>query len=388
MIPIRYNVRSLFVRRATTLATALGVALVVFVLGASLMLSAGVKKTLGTSGSPDVAIVLRKGSNAELGSGVDDPQVTLVKGIAGVAHDASGKEIGVGESVVVTASEKVGAEGVSNLQLRGIPEGGMAFRRKAKIVAGREAKPGTDEAIIGARIRGRFKGIDLGESFTIKKNRAVKIVGVFEDDGSSYESEVWADLDTVRSSFGRSGVSSVRVRLESPSKFDAFKTTLESDKRLGLQAIRETDYFEKQSEGTSLFIGAMGTLVSVFFSLGAMIGAMNTMYAAVANRMREIGILRAIGFSRSSILFSFLLESVFLAMIGGAVGVLGCIAMGHVRFSMLNFASWSEMVFSFEPTPQVLGTAFSFAVGMGLFGGLLPAVRAARTNPITAMRGA
>ena len=388
MIPIRYNVRSLFVRRATTLATALGVGLVVFVLGASLMLSAGVKKTMGTSGSPDVAIVLRKGSDNELGSGIDDPQVMLIKGAAGVARDPNGKELGVGESVVVTASEKVGADGVSNLQVRGIPEGGMAFRRKAKIVAGREAKTGTDEAIIGARIRGRFKGFDLGESFSIKKNRLVKIVGVFEDDGSSYESEVWADLDTVRTSFGRPGVSSVRVRLESPSKFDGFKSAIESDKRLGLQTMRESEYFEKQSEGTSIFIGALGTLVSVFFSLGAMIGAMNTMYAAVANRMREIGILRAIGFSRSAILFSFLLESVFLAMIGGGLGLLACLAMGTVRFSMLNFASWSEMVFSFEPTPRVLGIAFSFAVGMGLFGGFLPALRAARTNPITAMRGA
>ena len=387
MVPIRYNVRSLFVRRLTTFATALGVALVVWVLGCAMMLSSGVKKTLGSSGSPDIAIVLRQGSDAELGSGVEDTQIGLVKAMPGVAKDSDGSELGIGEVVVVAAMEKLGAEGVSNVQIRGVAQGAMKFRPHAKIVEGREAKPGTDEAVIGKRIRGRFKNIDLGESFDIKKNRPVTIVGVFEDGGSSYESEVWADVDTVRTAFGRQGVSSVRVRLESPSKFDGLKAAVESDKRLGLMALRETEYYEKQSEGTSIFLGVLGGLLAFFCSIGAMIGAMITMYSAVANRSREIGVLRALGFSRSSILFAFLMESIFLATIGGAIGVAGCLAMGSVKISMMNFASWSEMVFQFNPTPTVLLTALASAGFVGVIGGFLPALRAAGTSPLAAMRG-
>jgi putative ABC transport system permease protein len=192
----------------------------------------------------------------------------------------------------------------------------------------------------------------------------------------------------LRASFRREGtVSSVRAHLDSPASFDAFQAFVEQDKRLGLLASREADFYEKQSEGTSVFVTGLGTAVAVFFSLGAMIGAMITMYAAVANRQREIGTLRALGFSRRSILFSFLLESTLLALIGGIVGVVAAMGMGFVKFSMLNFASWSEMVFTFDPTPAVLVKALVFAGVMGIFGGFFPAVRAARVSPITAMRG-
>ncbi|HTJ84399.1 MAG TPA: FtsX-like permease family protein [Polyangiaceae bacterium] len=387
MVPIKYNVRSLFVRKATTIATAVGVGFAVWVFAASLMLSAGVKKTLGSSGSPDVAVVLRKGSDNELASGVEDTQISVIRAAPGVAKGPDGEGLTVGEVIVVSAMEKIGASGISNMQIRGVPADGMKFRPHAKIVQGRPAKPGTDEAVVGARIAGRFKGVGLGEKFDIKKNRPVTIVGVFEDEGSSYESEVWADVDTVRTSFGRTGVSSVRARLESPSKFDAFKASVESDKRLGMLVMRENEYYEKQSEGTSIFVGALGVLISVFCALGAMIGAMNTMYAAIANRKREIGILRALGFSRSSILVSFVLESTFLSVVGGAIGVAGALAMGSVKFSMMNFASWSEIVFGFEPTPTIIGAAIVFAGAMGFIGGFLPAVRAAGTSPVTAMRG-
>jgi putative ABC transport system permease protein len=198
---------------------------------------------------------------------------------------------------------------------------------------------------------------------------------------------VWVDRETLRAAFGREGiVSSVRVHLESPASFDAFKMGVESEKRLGLQAMRETDFFERQSEGTSKFVGILGTLIAVFFSIGAMIGAMITMYAAVANRQREIGTLRALGFSRRSILGSFLIESVVLALVGGLVGTAASIGMGFVKFSMMNFASWSEMVFIFDPTPGILGFAIGFAGLMGLVGGFFPAVRAARVSPVAAMR--
>jgi putative ABC transport system permease protein len=388
MIPIRYNLRSLAVRKTTTLATGLGIALVVWVLASALMLSAGIRRTLGISGKADTAIVMRQGSDAELGSLIEEPNVNLILASPGVKRE-SGVPSGVGEVVVVGAMEKFGATGVSNVQIRGVTDDVMKFRPEVKIVAGRAAHAGSDEVIIGTRLRGRFKGLDLGESFDIKKNRPVSVVGVFESGGSSYESEVWADRDIVRAAYGnRQGhVSSVRVQLESAASFDVFRAAVEEDKRLGLMAMRESDYYEKQSEGTSKFMGAMGTLIAVFFSIGAMIGAMITMYAAVANRQREIGTLRALGFSGSSVLISFLFEAVILALAGGCVGALASLGMGFVHFSMLNMASWSEISFSFQPTPLILGYALGFAGLMGFVGGVFPALRAASVSPVAAMRG-
>jgi putative ABC transport system permease protein len=386
MIPVRYNVRSLAVRKATTVATALGIALVVFVLASSLMLSAGIKKTLGNAGKPGNAIVLRMGSDAELGSVIEESSVPLILAAPGVAHDAHGP-IGVAEIVVVAAMEKLGTTGVTNVAMRGVPDDVTRFRPEVRVVAGRPPRPGSDEALVGARIRGRIQGLDLGQTFDVKKNRPVTVVGVFEADGSSYESEVWVDREVLRQAYHREGiVSSVRVRLESPAMFDAFRAGVENDKRLGLQAVRETTFYEKLSEGAGKFVGALGTVVSVFFAVGAMIGAMITMYAAVASRQREIGTLRALGFSRRSILASFLFESVLLAVLGGALGAAASLAMGLVQFSMVNFASWSEVVFSFEATPAVILTALGFACGMGVLGGFFPAVRAARTSPLKAIR--
>lgn len=388
MIPVRYNIRSLAVRKATTIATAGGIGLVVFVLASSLMLSAGIRKTLGSTGKPENAIVLRMGSDAELGSIVEDSTVPLVLAAPGVRVDEKGQPIGAAEIVVVGAMEKLGAKGVTNVSIRGVPDDVMRFRPEVHIVAGRAPRPGSDEALVGARVRGRIRGLDLDQTFELKKNRPVTVVGVFEADGSSYESEVWVDRELLRQAYNRQGiVSSVRVRLDSPTKFDAFRAGVENDKRLGLQAVRETAFYEKQSEGAATFVGILGTIVSVFFAAGAMIGAMITMYAAVANRQREIGTLRALGFSRSSVLTSFLLEAVLLSVIGGGLGAALSMSMGFVHFSMVNFASWSEIVFSFDPTPRVIGTALAFACGMGLIGGLLPAIRAARTSPLKAIRG-
>jgi len=388
MIPIRYNVRSLAVRKATTVATAAGIALVVFVLASSLMLSAGIKKTLGSAGKVDNAIVLRMGSDAELGSVIEESSVALILAAPGVKKDERGQPMGVAEIVVVGAMDKLGTTGVTNVSIRGVPDDVMRFRPEVHIVAGRPPRPGTDEALVGSRIRGRIKGVDLNQSFDIKKGRPVQVVGVFDAGGSSYESEIWVDREILRQAYGREGVeSSVRVQLESPSKFDAFRAGVENDKRLGLQALRETSFYEKQSEGASIFVGALGTVVSVFFAIGAMIGAMITMYAAVANRQREIGTLRALGFSRTSILVSFLFEAVALAILGGAAGAAASTAMGLVHFSMVNFASWSEIVFSFDPTPKVIVTALVFACGMGIIGGFFPAIRAARTSPLKAIRG-
>jgi putative ABC transport system permease protein len=385
MIPFRYNARSLLVRRATTLAAAGGIALVVFVLSSAMMLSAGIKKTLAASGSPDIAIVMRKGSDAELNSFFEEPNVGLILAAPGVKKDAKGAPLGVGESVVVATAQKIDGSGIANVTIRGVTDRVMEFRPDTKIIDGRAARPGTDEAIVGKRIRGRFKDMDLGSAYPLRKGRTVKIVGVFEDSGSSYESELWADLDTVRTSFGREGlVSSVRAKLESASKFDGFKAVVEGDKNLGFE---ENEFYEKLSEGVSAFIGALGTIIAFFFAIGAVIGATITMHASIAERQREIGTLRALGFSRSGILFSFLLESALLAVVGGTIGAAASIAMRTVHIPMINFATFSEVVFSFEPTPGILMFSIGLAAAMGILGGFFPALRAARTSPTQAMRG-
>ncbi len=386
MIPVKYNYRNLVVRKTTTIAAAFGLALVVFVFAAAQMLGNGIKRTLGRSAGAENAIILRRGSSSEMESGIEENQVNLVLAQAAQVG-ASKKPPGVGEVLVVILMDKLGTTGVSNVTVRGVPEDVFEFRTSAKIVEGRAAKPGSDEVVVGSGIRGRFKGLELGQSFDIKKNRPVKVVGVFADDGSSFESEVWADIHTARTAFGREGyVSSVRVRLDAASKFDAFKALVEQNRQLGLSVQREADYYEKQSEATSIFLTIMGTMIAVLFSIGAMIGATITMNAQVANRQREIGTLRALGFSRRSILTSFLLESIVLATIGGLVGAAASLGLSFVKITMLNAGTWSEIAFTFEPTPAIIIRSMVLAGFMGVVGGFLPAIRAARVSPIEAMR--
>jgi putative ABC transport system permease protein len=390
MIPLSYNVRSLFVRRTTTIATALGVGLVVFVLAAALMLSTGIQKTLVSAGRDDNAIVLRKGSDTELASGIETQRVSLVQAAPGVKKDESGTPLTVGEAVIVIALDKLGAaEGqVSNVQVRGVPgDKVLKVRPDVRVISGRPPTPGTDEVMIGRGIAGRFKGVDLNQQFELKKNRAVNVVGIFEAGGSSFESEIWADIDTVRTSFGREGlVSSVTVRLESSSKFEGFKTYVESDKQLGLESFREDDYYRRQSEGTSIFVTAIGAVIAFFSSFGAMIGAMITMYAAVSQRKREIGTLRALGFSRASILFSFLVESSVLALLGGVVGLICASFLAFAKISMMNFATWQEITFSFNPDFKTFAISLIAGTAMGIIGGFFPAIRASKVSPIEAMR--
>jgi putative ABC transport system permease protein len=388
MIPISYNIRSLAVRKTTTAATAFGIALVVFVLSASQMLAAGVERTMGSSGRTDRAFVMRKGADAELSSAIENPKIGLILAAPGVRKDAAGNALGMGEVVIVLALAKVdNPEQISNVQLRGVTDNVLKVRDDVRITEGRPTNPGADEVIIGARLRGQFQGLQLGESFELNKNRMVKVVGVFESNGSSHESEIWTDADVVRTSFGREGVaSSVTVALESAEKFDVFKAAMESDKQLGLNAMRESEYYEKQSEGTGKLVTFLGGAIVFFFSIGAVIGAMITMYAAVSSRKREVGTLRALGFSRFTILTSFLIESVCLSLLGGVIGAAASLGMGMVKFSMMNMNSWSEITFSFDPSPSIL--AFGVVLGgvMGVVGGFLPALHAARVSPIDAMR--
>lgn len=388
MIPLSYNVRSLLVRKTTTVATALGIGLVVFVLASAFMLGTGITKTMVGAGNSSNALVLRKGSDTEMASSLEVSTLGLIGAAPGVKHSSAGTSLISGEVVIVIAQDKLGTKGqVSNVLVRGVPATALEVRPEVHVIAGHPPRPGTDEVIIGKGLRGKYAGMDLDQSFDLKKNRPVKVVGVFESGGSSFESEVWCDVDTARSSFGRDGlVSSVTVRLDSPSKFDAFKATMESDKRLGLEALTEPAYYEKQSSGTSLFIKIMGGVIVFFLSGGAMIGALITMLAAVSQRQREVGTLRALGFSRFSILTSFLLESAVLSLAGGLLGVACALCMSFVKLSMMNFATWQEVTFSFDPNPTVLVGSLVFGGMMGILGGFYPALRAASVSPIEAMR--
>ncbi|MBX3188841.1 MAG: ABC transporter permease [Labilithrix sp.] len=386
MIPVKYNYRNLVVRKATTIAAAFGLALVVFVFAAAQMLSNGLTKAYGRSASPESAIVLRKGSDNELSSGIEETQVNLV--VAQAKQVGAAREpAAIGEVLAVILLDKVGTTGLSNVTVRGVPENVYEFRPTVKIVDGRAAKPGTDEVVVGEAIRGRFHGLDIGQKFELKKNRAVTVVGVFSDGGTSFESEVWSDIHTLRTAFGREGyVSSIRVRLDAAAKLDAFKALVESNRQLGLMVMGEREFYAKQSEMTADFLTVLGTIIALLFSIGAMIGATITMNAQVANRQREIGTLRALGFSKTSILLSFLLESIVLAILGGGVGALASLALKFVHITLLNSATFAEVVFGFEPTPAILVRAIVLAGGMGVIGGFLPAIRAARVSPIEAMR--
>ncbi len=388
MVPLSYSVRNLRVRATTTAATALGIGLVVFVFASVLMLGEGIQRTLGRAGSADVAVVLRDGADAEMSSSIELPSVGLILNAPQVRRRPDGRPDGVAETVVVIILDKLGTSGVSNVAVRGVTEDSLPFRPSVRMVAGRALRPGSDECTVGASIRGRFRGLDIGQSFEIKRGRRLTVVGVHADGGSGYESEVWVDRDSVASAFGRSTVvSSVRVRLTGQGDFDALRASLEGNRQLGVDVKRETVWYEEQSQGTSMFIRAIGLLVAVFFSVGAMIGAMITMHAAVAARQREIGTLRALGFSRRSILTSFLFESVVLSLLGGALGAGASLVMRFVRFSIVNFSTWSEVVFEFAPTVGIMAASLVFAGVMGLLGGMFPAIRASRMNILEALRG-
>jgi putative ABC transport system permease protein len=386
MIPLRYNLRSLVVRKSTSAATALGVTLVTLVFASALMLAEGVRKTISTGGRDDVAVVVRQGSDAELSSSFDVHASAIVSAAPGLAHEGDRPAM-IAESVVVVALPKAGAEGFSNVTLRGTTPDALRLAPNVRILEGRLPAPGTDEAMMGARLRGRFEGLALGETIELRKNRPLHVVGVFSDEGSAAESEIWADREIVGAAFGRpSTVSSIHARLARASDFDAFRDAVEHDKRRGLEAIREPAFLEQQSDGLSTFLRVMGTIVAVFFSLGAALGATITMHAAVANRAREIGTLRALGFSRRSILFGFLVESTVLCAAGGVVGVALSFATSFIHISMVNFATWSELVFTLTPTPAIVASSLVFALVVGLLGGLIPALRAARVSPLAALR--
>ena len=388
VIPFRYSWQSLWARRTTTFATALGIALVVFVLASSMMLVAGLRTTLLRSGSPSRVVVLQHDSYSEGWSRVRQAALSLVAAAPGIKKDGGGNPLVSGEVVAhIYLPTSRDPEKNASLQVRGVTARAFALRPNVRVVAGRAALPGTDEAIIGRNIVGHFEGGVLGGSIALRKKRHIRIVGVFEADSSAYDSEVWADIDTVRTSFNFQGyLSSVTAELESPRAFDGVRATLEADKQQGLEVERERDYYLKISEDLSSVIAALGGIVTVIFSFGALLGAMITMHGAVSQRSREIGVLRALGFGRPQVLLAFVIEAAALALLGGAFGCLLALSTTLVDFSAMNEATGQELKFRFAPGPALLGVSLLAGTLVGVFGGLLPAIKAARVDPVRAMR--
>lgn len=384
---LMYALRSLWVRRTTTLATAGALTLLVFVLAASGMLASGMQHTVARAGSPRKALVMQHDSYSEQNSRMPQSVLGRVAAAPGVRRDTQGQPLVTGETVAhVLLGEGTGRL-LGTLQVRGVDANVFQVRAQVRIVEGRALQPGTAEAIVGRGLAGRMPGTAVGSDLELSPGRTVRIVGTFESSGSVLESEVWADLDTARHAFGLEGhLSSVTAELESLEAYDSFAPPLTEDKQSDVDVTRESAYYAKLSDGVSTLIAMLGAVEAVIFSLGAACATMIVFYGAVAQRRSEVGVLRAIGFGRRSIIAAFLAESVALALVGGACGVGLALLTPLLDFHTVNFATGQDVAFHFRPDLQVIATAFGAAAGVGLLGGLLPALRAARLDPVLALR--
>jgi ABC-type lipoprotein release transport system permease subunit len=385
MIPLSYSYRNLWTRRLTTLLTAGGIGLVVFVFAAVLMLAYGFQKTLAETGSDDNVIVVRRGSESEFLSMIDRSAAGIIKSEPEIAQNPEGKPLASSEVVVLINLLKRGSNKPSHIQLRGVSPESIEIRPQVKLTAGRLWRPGLSEVIVGGAVARRFQGIGLGETVRFGM-REWTVVGLFEAEGAGFESEIWVDAEQLMQAFRRPVFSSLTLRLSSPAGFSSLKERLEGDPRLVVEVKREKTYFAEQSEMMATFIRVLGIFVTLIFSIGAMIGAMITMYAAVANRTVEIGTLRALGFSRRSILGAFLAESLALSLAGGGTGLLLASFLQTLTVSTTNFATFSELAFRFSLSPSITLQSIAFALIMGFLGGFLPAARAARLDIIRALR--
>jgi putative ABC transport system permease protein len=380
-----YNLRSMLVRKGTAAMTAGGIAMVVAVFVMTLAIAQGFRATLVASGSLQNAIVLRKGATAESLSAVLRSDVPLVESLPQVARAADGHPLASPELVVAIALPRQSDGQPANVPVRGVGSRAYDVRDTLAMVEGRRFMPGTREINVGRMAVGRFTGLTLGSD--VKFGAATwKVVGIFTADDASFESEIWGDIDLMEPAFQRTGYQSITVKLVDPATFDSFKSAIESDPRLYLQPQREQDYYTAQSAAMTTVIRVFGSFVTLILSIGAVFGAMNTMYAAVAYRTREIGTLRALGFSRFRIVTAFIAESTALALAGGLIGCVLALPVHGLSTGTTNFSSFSEVAFKFRITPLLLVEGLSFAALMGAAGGLLPALRAARIPVARALR--
>ncbi len=386
-IPFTYIARNLATRKLTTLLTAGGMALVVYVFATVLMLAAGLRETLVSTGQDDNVVVIRRSAQTEVQSAVDRTQAAVVESLPDIAVGGDGRRLVSKEPVAVITLPKRDSGKPSNVVIRGVAAEGRALRPQVRIVDGRAPRPGTAEIAAGRAIASGFRGGGIGETMRFA-SRDWTVVGIFDAGRSGFDSEVWGDAEQMLQAFRRQAYSSVIFRLADPSRFEAVKAALESDPRLTLEAKREQAFYEEQSEALAKFISYLGTSISVIFSIGAIIGAMITMYASVASRTAEIGTLRALGFTRGSILLAFLVEALLLGFVGGVIGIVAASLMQALSISTVNFQTFAEVAFRFTLTPSIIVASLAFALAMGFVGGFLPAARAARMKIVDALRAA
>ena len=391
-IPISYNVRNLRLRKGLTIMTSLGIALTVTTAIFLMALIAGLNRAFVSSGNPLNVLVLRKGSEAELSGGFDASLYPTLKTLPGIAKDKQGEPMTSGEWVVVIILPRKDGTGEVNVTVRGMMPDGLEMRQISdaghpgvKLVAGDWFHTGQREVVVSKSIQNRFSHANIGDTMEFGKG-SWKVVGVFDAGGSAYESEVWGDVNQMASDFDRQGgFASAYLRATDPIAAEALKNRVSDDQRLKLEGFIETEYYAKQTSSGAP-IKVIGFVVGFIMAIGSIFAAMNTMYAAVAYRGREIATLRVIGFSRPAILTSFVLESLLLALLGAAAGIVLMLPFNGMQTGTSNAVTFSEVVFALRITPRVAGYAILFALIMGFVGGLAPAWHAARQNILSALR--
>ncbi|HPC83086.1 MAG TPA: ABC transporter permease [Thermoanaerobaculaceae bacterium] len=385
-IPLVYNVRSVRQRWTAALVAVLGIAGTVGVFVAMLAMARGFRATLVASGSPDNAIVLRSGASTEMYSALDLQQVRIIESAPGVARGPAGPL--ASPEVVVVAAFPLAATGTdANVQVRGVSPRVLEVRRSVRLVEGRFFRPGVAELVVGANASRTYAGFEVGQTVGFGGGTWT-VVGKFDAGGSAFDSELWCDANVLNQTYQRPQniFQSMTVRLDSVESHACFRDALSTDPRLRVQAEPEVAYYDKQSQLLTSMITILGTLVSVIMAVGAVFGALNTMYSAVAERAREIATMRALGFSEASVVASFVAESVLIALAGGVLGCVAVLPLNGFTTGTLNWQTFSHLAFAFRITPDIMAMGIAFAVVMGLLGGVLPAVRAARLPVATALR--
>jgi len=383
-LPLKYNFRNITVRKSSTLATAFTIGLTVGVYLMVMALAHGIDLTLASSGEPNNLIVLREGSTAELNSTVTRDNLNNLIYLDGVEREGD-QPLAAPETLTLIYKARKGMSQGSNVTIRGIGPMSNKLRSGFKIIAGRMFQPGLTEAVVSKRISERFQGLDVGDKFRVQATDYT-VVGLFEAGGKAFESEIWVDVNSLASATKRDSYSSVLLRVKDPTVLASLAKRITDDQRLHLKALPERTFYEDQQGSASGVLKGLAVFIAFIMAVGAGFAGMNTMYAAVARRTKEIGTLRVLGFRRRSILVAFVLESMAIAIVGVGIGILLALPLNFVSTGTANFSNFSEIAFNFRVTPDLMLSALIFGAGIGFLGSLLPSIRASRFKIVDALR--
>jgi putative ABC transport system permease protein len=382
-----YVARNLYARKLTTILTAAGMALVVFVFATVLMMAEGLRHTLGGTGSDSNVVIIRQGSQTEVQSTITREQANMVESLPGLATSPEGRARISREVLVLVNMPRKGSGGLANVVVRGTTANGLEMRPQARIVAGRQFRPGSSEIIVGSAMARGDVGLRIGDSIGFGM-RSWDVVGIFDAGSSGFDSEIWGDSEQMMQAFRRQAFSSLVVGLRDEASYTGFVGELMRQPQIKADVKRERQFYADQSEKLANFIGVLGKTITIIFSVGAIIGAMITMYASVANRTREIGTLRALGFRRGNIVMAFIQEAALLGFVAGAAGLFAASFMQMLEISTTNVQTFSEVVFRLVMTPGIAVQVLVFSMFMGVLGGVLPALQASRLEIVDALRSA